>query len=107
MKANESQVIELIRTGIGVQEVADRIGIKRYQVEYLKRKNGLQGKFRKQLDRKPTLPTQAEIIQEYGYLASETTERNTIICTIDDTSGDESKGIKNAIRNAYDKITRA
>jgi len=44
MKANESQVIELVRTGIGVQEVADRMGIKRYQVEYLKRKNGLEGR---------------------------------------------------------------
>jgi hypothetical protein len=104
MKASESQVIELVRTGIGVQEVADRMGIKRYQVEYLKRKNGLQGKFRKQPDRKLVLPTQAEIIQEYGYLAFETTVRGTIICTIDDMSGDEHKGIEGAFKSAYKNL---
>lgn len=106
MKANETQVIELIRTGVGVQEVADRMGIKRYQVEYIKRKNGMQGKFRKQPDRKPMLPTQAEIIQEYGYLAFETTIRGTIICTIDDVSGDEHKGIKGAFASAYKNLIK-
>ncbi len=104
MKTNESQVIELVRTGIGVQEVADRMGFKRYQVEYLKRKNGLQGKFRKQPDRKPTIPTQAEILQDYGYLAFETTARGTIICTVDDVSGDEQKSINSALASAYDYL---
>lgn len=107
MDQRKEQAIELIKTGIGIQKVAEHTGLKRHQVEYLKRKEGIQGKYRKQPYRRTVLPTQLEIIQDYGYLSFETTERNTIICTIDDTSGDECKGIKNAIRSAYEKITRA
>lgn len=105
MKVDHSQIIEMVKTGIGVQAVADQLGIKRHQVEYVKRMNGLQGKYRKPPIRKFSTPTQTELLQEYDYLGFETTNRGTIICTIGEVSGNECVRICDAVSSAYKKLT--
>jgi hypothetical protein len=105
MTTNE-QIIELVKAGMGVQAVADHLGLKRHKVEYVKKSHGMQGMYRKTPERKTYTPTQTELLQEYDYLGFETTERGTIICTIGDVSGDEKRYIKDAVRSAYEKIIK-
>lgn len=104
MRNNHDHIIHLVKTGIGVQAVADRLGIKRYQVEYVKKAHGLQGMYRKQREQKHMTPSQAELLEEYDYLGLETTERGTIICTIGDVSGDERRRITDAVKSAFERL---
>jgi hypothetical protein len=106
MIQNHEAIITMVKTGVGVQAVADYFGIKRSQVEYAKKKNGLQGKYRKQREVRPFAPSQAELLEEYDYLGFETTERGTIICTIGDVSGDEQESIKAAVKSAFEKLLK-
>lgn len=106
MIQNQEPIINMVKTGIGIQAVANYFGVKPSQVEYIKKKNGLQGKYRKQREVRPSAPSQAELIKEYDYLGFETTERGTIICTIGDVSGDEKESIKAAVKSAFDAVLK-
>ena len=99
-----SEVFSLLKLGIGVKETARRLDLTVNQVEYMVKKAGLQGSFRKKQKKVVVAPGIQELIEEYDYVGFELTERGTVICTIGDVSGDEQAKMKNALNSAYKKI---
>jgi hypothetical protein len=99
----ERNVIDLRATGASRQAVADVFGLTIYQVDHILHKYNAQKKTGK---KHLQVPTELELIRKYDYLGFEATERDTVICTIGDVSGDERKSIKSSIRSAYLRVLR-
>ena len=94
----KDRIINMRKSGLTCAETARRLDIPAHKVEYVMKKSGIRLFNRTP---KPAIPKIEDLVLEYDYVGFELTERDTIICTIGDFSGEEKKSLSAAIRSAW------